>query len=173
MGKVLVLYHSAGGNTAAMARPVADGAGLIPGTEVHFRAVAEATPAEIDWCDGLAAGDQPVVGRVGRGGRVERFGEGEFDLRHLPAGRHRRKRSSRHARTRKLVRVPKSRRTGPTRGAITPPRRTGRPRRTIAPTAGGFSSRVQRITFPAKSDGSWIQSISNIWSRGSRPLRSN
>lgn len=36
MGKVLVLYHSATGNTAAMARLTAEGAGLNPGTEVAY-----------------------------------------------------------------------------------------------------------------------------------------
>ena len=39
MGKVLVLYHSASGNTAAMAALVAEWAGLIPGTEVRLREV--------------------------------------------------------------------------------------------------------------------------------------
>jgi hypothetical protein len=34
-GKVLVLFHPAGGNTAKVAGLVAEGAGLIPGTEVR------------------------------------------------------------------------------------------------------------------------------------------
>ena len=37
MGKVLVLYHSASGNTATMARLVAEGAGVIPDTDVRLR----------------------------------------------------------------------------------------------------------------------------------------
>ena len=39
MGKILVLYHSASGNTAKMAELVADGAGLIAGSEVRVREV--------------------------------------------------------------------------------------------------------------------------------------
>jgi NAD(P)H dehydrogenase (quinone) len=62
MGKVLVLYHSASGNTAAMARLVADGAGLIPGTEVRVRSVAEAAPEDVYWCDGLAVGSPTNMG---------------------------------------------------------------------------------------------------------------
>jgi hypothetical protein len=37
MGKVLVLYDSASGNTARMAGLVAEGAGGIPGMEVRLR----------------------------------------------------------------------------------------------------------------------------------------
>jgi NAD(P)H dehydrogenase (quinone) len=62
MGKVLVLYHSVSGNTAAMARLVADGVGLIPGTEVRVRAVAEAAPEDVYWCDGLAVGSPTNMG---------------------------------------------------------------------------------------------------------------
>ena len=43
MGKVLVLYDSASGNTAKMAALVAEGAGSIPGIEVRLRKVDEAT----------------------------------------------------------------------------------------------------------------------------------
>ena len=44
MGKVLVLYDSASGNTAKMAALVAEGAAGIPGVEVRLRKVEEATP---------------------------------------------------------------------------------------------------------------------------------
>ena len=54
MGKVLVLYHSASGNTAKMAALVAEGAGQIPDTEVRIREVESATPDDVYWCDGLA-----------------------------------------------------------------------------------------------------------------------
>jgi hypothetical protein len=37
MGKVLVLYDSASGNTAKMAGLVAEGAGSVPGVEVRLR----------------------------------------------------------------------------------------------------------------------------------------
>ena len=47
MGRVLVLYDSASGNTAKMAGLVAEGAGAIPGTEVRLRKVDEATPEDV------------------------------------------------------------------------------------------------------------------------------
>ena len=62
MGKVLVLYHSASGNTAKMANLVAEGAGLISGTEVRKREVGEATPDDVYWCDGLAVGSPTNMG---------------------------------------------------------------------------------------------------------------
>ncbi|QEL15464.1 flavodoxin [Limnoglobus roseus] len=62
MGKVLVLYHSASGNTATMARLVAEGAGLIPGTEVRLREVDVASPEDVHWCDGLAVGSPTNMG---------------------------------------------------------------------------------------------------------------
>ena len=62
MGKVLVLYHSASGNTAAIAGLVAKGAGLIPGTEVRVREVDAATPDDVHWCDGLALGSPTNMG---------------------------------------------------------------------------------------------------------------
>src|SRR3954465_7359918 len=62
MGKVLVLYHSASGNTAMMARLVGEGAGLIPGTEVRLREVDAATPGDVYWCDGLAVGSPTNMG---------------------------------------------------------------------------------------------------------------
>ena len=62
MGKVLVLYDSATGNTAAMARLVAEGAQLIPGTDVRLRELAAATADDIYWCDGLAVGSPTNMG---------------------------------------------------------------------------------------------------------------
>src|ERR1700759_1083240 len=62
MGKVLVLYHSASGNTARMAELVAEGAGLIPGTEVRVREVNVAAPDDVHWCDGLAVGSPTNMG---------------------------------------------------------------------------------------------------------------
>lgn len=62
MGKVLVLYHSASGNTATMARLVAEGAGIIPDTDVRLREVDVATPADVHWCDGLAVGSPTNMG---------------------------------------------------------------------------------------------------------------
>src|SRR5271154_2317182 len=62
MGKVLVLYDSASGNTAKMAALVAKGAGHIPGMEVRLRKVAEATAEDVLWCDGLAVGSPTNMG---------------------------------------------------------------------------------------------------------------
>lgn len=62
MGKVLVLFHSASGNTAKMAELVAEGARLIPGTEVRVRTIEAATPDDVYWCDGLAVGSPTNMG---------------------------------------------------------------------------------------------------------------
>jgi NAD(P)H dehydrogenase (quinone) len=62
MGKVLVLYDSASGNTAKMAELVATGAGGISGIEVRLRQVEAATPDDVVWCDGLALGSPTNMG---------------------------------------------------------------------------------------------------------------
>jgi NAD(P)H dehydrogenase (quinone) len=62
MGKVLVLYDSASGNTETMAGLVAEGAAGIPGVEVRLRRVAEAAPEDVLWCDGLALGSPTNMG---------------------------------------------------------------------------------------------------------------
>ena len=62
MGKVLVLYDSASGNTAKMAGLVAEGAAVVPGIEVRLRKVEEATPDDVLWCDGLALGSPTNMG---------------------------------------------------------------------------------------------------------------
>jgi NAD(P)H dehydrogenase (quinone) len=62
MGKVLVLFDSASGNTAKMAQLVAEGAASIPGVEVRLRQVEEATPEDVLWCDGLALGSPTNMG---------------------------------------------------------------------------------------------------------------
>lgn len=78
MGKVLVLYHSASGNTARMAGLVAEGAGLIPGTEVRVRGVDAASPDDVYWCDGLAVGSPTNMGVLSW--RMKRFwDEAMFD----------------------------------------------------------------------------------------------
>ncbi|MCC6037840.1 MAG: flavodoxin domain-containing protein, partial [Armatimonadetes bacterium] len=56
MGKVLVLYDSATGNTKKMAELVAKGAAKVPGIEVRLKSIDEATPEDVLWCDGLAVG---------------------------------------------------------------------------------------------------------------------
>src|SRR5690349_10545033 len=62
MGKVLVLFDSASGNTEKMAGLVAEGAGSIDNIEVRQRRVDEATPDDIVWCDGLALGSPTNMG---------------------------------------------------------------------------------------------------------------
>src|ERR1700691_3824654 len=62
MGKVLVLYDSASGNTAKMAGLVAEGAASIPGVETRLRRVEEATAEDVLWCDGLALGSPTNMG---------------------------------------------------------------------------------------------------------------
>jgi NAD(P)H dehydrogenase (quinone) len=64
MGNVLVLFHSKSGNTARMARLVADGAAEVPGTEVRLRPVAEAVADDLDWCDGVAVGSPTNFGTI-------------------------------------------------------------------------------------------------------------
>ena len=62
MGKVLVLYDSASGNTAKMAELVAVCAGGIAGIEVRLRKVDDASADDVLWCDGLALGSPTNMG---------------------------------------------------------------------------------------------------------------
>jgi NAD(P)H dehydrogenase (quinone) len=64
MGKVLVLYDSASGNTARMATLVVEGAQSIPGIEVRQRRIDEATAEDVVWCDGLAVGSPTNMGLI-------------------------------------------------------------------------------------------------------------
>lgn len=45
-----------------MAALVAEGAGLIPETEVRVREVDAASPDDVHWCDGLAVGSPTNMG---------------------------------------------------------------------------------------------------------------
>ena len=62
MGKVLILFDSASGNTAKMAELVAAGANGIPGIDVRLRKVDDATAEDVLWCDGLAVGSPTNMG---------------------------------------------------------------------------------------------------------------
>jgi len=64
MGRILVLYDSATGNTAVMARHVAEGAATVPGIEVRLRPVEEASREDVFWCDGLAVGTPTNLGLI-------------------------------------------------------------------------------------------------------------
>lgn len=56
MPKVLVVYHSLGGNTEAAAKAVAAGAASVEGTEVVIKKALEAGPEDLLQCDGVAFG---------------------------------------------------------------------------------------------------------------------
>jgi len=62
MGKILVLFDSASGNTAKMASLVAEGAAVIPDIEVRLRSVDQATADDVVWCDGIALGSPTNMG---------------------------------------------------------------------------------------------------------------
>lgn len=62
MSCVLVLFHSNSGNVAKMAELVAEGARSVAGTDVRVRSVAEATPDDVIWCDGIAVGSPTNMG---------------------------------------------------------------------------------------------------------------
>jgi len=62
MGRILVLYDSATGNTEKMAYLVAEGAGLVDGTEVRIRSVVDAVADDVLWCDGIAVGSPTNCG---------------------------------------------------------------------------------------------------------------
>src|SRR6185436_9907071 len=64
MGKVLVLYHSASGNTAKMAALVAEGVESVPDIELRIREVDAATADDVVWCDGLAVGSPTNMGLI-------------------------------------------------------------------------------------------------------------
>jgi len=56
MAKVLIVYHSLGGNTKKMAEAVAEGARSTPGTEVTVKTGLEATIDDLLTCDAIALG---------------------------------------------------------------------------------------------------------------------
>jgi NAD(P)H dehydrogenase (quinone) len=62
--RILVLYHSAGGNTRQMAELVAAGAGTIPETDVRLKSVTEASADDLTWCDGVAVGAPTYMGTI-------------------------------------------------------------------------------------------------------------
>jgi NAD(P)H dehydrogenase (quinone) len=62
MGKVLVLFDSATGNTQSMATLVAEGAGKVSRTEVRLRRIDQATAEDVAWCDGIAVGSPTNMG---------------------------------------------------------------------------------------------------------------
>ena len=64
MGKILIMYYSKGGNTKRMAEYVLEGVNEIPGHEIRYLSVEEASPDDLVWCDGIALGSPTYLGTV-------------------------------------------------------------------------------------------------------------
>ena len=62
MGRILILYDSATGNTAKMAELIAEGVGEIEGMDIRVCSVDVATADDVVWCDGLAVGSPTNMG---------------------------------------------------------------------------------------------------------------
>jgi len=56
MARILIVYHSLGGNTKKMAEAVAEGAKGVGGTEVTMKTGLEATIDDLLACDAIALG---------------------------------------------------------------------------------------------------------------------
>ena len=64
MGHILVLFDSASGNTAKMAKYVGKGAEIVEDTIVRVRNVDVATETDLMWCHGIAVGSPTNMGTV-------------------------------------------------------------------------------------------------------------
>lgn len=64
MGKILILYDSASGNTEKMAEYVKEGVGEIEEHEIRIVKVDYASFKDVEWCDGLALGSPTNMGIV-------------------------------------------------------------------------------------------------------------
>ena len=62
--RILVLYHSQGGNTKQMAELVAAGTAGVSETDVRLKNTVEAKPEDVVWCDGIAAGAPTHLGGI-------------------------------------------------------------------------------------------------------------
>jgi NAD(P)H dehydrogenase (quinone) len=62
--RILVMYYSEKGHTKTMAELVVEGAASVPDTEVRFKTAAEATAADLVWCDGIAVGSPTHMGSI-------------------------------------------------------------------------------------------------------------
>jgi multimeric flavodoxin WrbA len=67
MAKVLVVYHSQGGNTKKMAEAIADGARSLAGAEVELKPGLEATVDDFLSCDGIALGSPDYFSYIAGG----------------------------------------------------------------------------------------------------------
>jgi multimeric flavodoxin WrbA len=56
MSKILVAYHSIGGNTEKVAKVVAEGAGSVEGVEVSLKTASDVVAEDFESADGFALG---------------------------------------------------------------------------------------------------------------------
>lgn len=64
MGKILIIYDSASGNTEKMANYVKEGANSFGKHEIKLLNIVNATYKDIEWCDGIALGSPTNMGIV-------------------------------------------------------------------------------------------------------------
>jgi multimeric flavodoxin WrbA len=62
MVEILVVYHSQTGNTAKMARAVAEGVEAVDGAKVNLKHVLDADLEDLIQCDGLVVGSPEYFG---------------------------------------------------------------------------------------------------------------
>lgn len=74
--KILILYDSYHGHTAAMAREVAAGAEQVAGAEVRLKTVSDAQKDDLLWAEGMAVGSPTHMGSIGW--QMKRFIDHEF-----------------------------------------------------------------------------------------------
>ena len=67
MAKVLIVYHSLGGNTKQMAEAVASGASSVPGTEAVAKTGLEASISDLLECDAIALGSPDYFSYIAGG----------------------------------------------------------------------------------------------------------
>ncbi len=67
MGRVLIVYHSLGGNTRKMAEAVAEGARSVAGTEAIVKTGLEAGIDDLLGCDAVALGSPDYFGYMAGG----------------------------------------------------------------------------------------------------------
>ena len=67
MAKILVVYHSLGGQTRQMAEAVATGARRVAGTDVAVKTGLEATIDDLLACDGIALGSPDYFSYIAGG----------------------------------------------------------------------------------------------------------
>lgn len=56
MSKILIIYHTQSGNTEALAKAIAEGAGSVESIEAILKKALEATLQDLLDCDGIAIG---------------------------------------------------------------------------------------------------------------------